>query len=118
MSIERTKIFFISRVNCNWSYVIRRKQTEGQRLVKRNLTPEANPVSSGVAGACSYHKASFGVGRSKAASSRRTPKRAARAKDPELGACRAVVLRRRVECFLTMIGPYPSPMLAPHGSSA
>jgi hypothetical protein len=38
MSIERVKSFFISGVNCNWSSVIRNKQTEGQRLVKRNLT--------------------------------------------------------------------------------
>src|SRR5437870_3382605 len=38
MSIERTNIFFISGVNCNWSSVIRKKQTEGRWLVKRNLT--------------------------------------------------------------------------------
>ena len=37
MSIERTNIFFISGVNCNWSSVIRKKQTEGRWLVKRNL---------------------------------------------------------------------------------
>ncbi|PYI99537.1 MAG: hypothetical protein DME98_00370 [Verrucomicrobia bacterium] len=51
MSIVRVKSFFISGVNCNWSSVIRTKKTEGQRLVKRNLTLEANPVSPGVAGA-------------------------------------------------------------------
>src|SRR5437867_866580 len=51
MSIVRVKSFFISGVNCNWYSVIPTKKTEGQRLVKRNLALEANPVSPGVAGA-------------------------------------------------------------------
>jgi hypothetical protein len=50
MSIVRVKSLFISGVSCNWSSVIRTKKTEGQRLVKRNLTPEANPVSPAVVG--------------------------------------------------------------------
>ena len=46
-SIDRTKIFFILGVSLlRYS---RTKKTEGQRLVKQNLTPEGNPVSSGVA---------------------------------------------------------------------
>src|SRR5439155_22898406 len=49
MNIEGTKIFFISEVNCNWFSVIASKKTEGQWLVKRNLTLEANRVSSRVA---------------------------------------------------------------------
>src|SRR5207247_8331999 len=38
MSIERINILFISGTNCNWSSVVRSKQREGERLVKRNLT--------------------------------------------------------------------------------
>ena len=38
MSTESTNILFISGVNYNWSLVILSKKTEGQRLVKRNLT--------------------------------------------------------------------------------
>ena len=38
MSIVRVKSFLISGVNCNGSSAIRTKKTEGQRVVKRNLT--------------------------------------------------------------------------------
>src|SRR6266542_898783 len=44
MSIETIRFFSYQGLNCNWFSVIASKKTEGQWLVKRNLTLEANRV--------------------------------------------------------------------------
>src|SRR4030095_13685728 len=41
MSIERTNIFFISGINCNWSSVIGKKQTEGPMASQTKLNVPA-----------------------------------------------------------------------------